>query len=292
MSNLKTRLVEAHTVPALVEKERISDYAVNIFKILPTKSGIKKALKKGEITIDGRKASSGDWLFGGEKITISQENKVRPYKLNYDVVYEDDHLAVINKPAGIPVHSHAHRNIQNSLSYNLSASSIDDAMLIPRPVHRLDHETSGLLIIAKTYQAMTQLVQDLADRKVNKTYTAVAIGKIDQVSPITIDLDDKQCETHFTIKQSILSEKYGNLNMLEIDLKTGRRNQIRKHFLMIGNPILGDKKFNIPDKVSYGNGLYLIANKLGFKHPISSDQLDIQIPLPIKYSRIFTESKK
>lgn len=255
--------------------------------MLPTKSGIKKALKKGEIQIDGKPAHSGDWLIGGEKITLSQESTINPYELYYDVVFEDDHLAVINKPAGIPVHSHAHRNIQNSLSFNLSQSGITEAMLVPRPVHRLDHETNGLLIIAKTYETMTKLAQALADREVDKTYTAVSIGKMIHIGPIDIELEGKACKTEFNILETIDSEKYEQLNLIKIDLKTGRRNQIRKHFLSIGNPILGDKKFCLPDKVSYGNGLYLIANKLSFLHPDTSEKLNIEIPLPKKYTRLF-----
>jgi len=289
---LKKLQVETHIVPALLEKQRISDYAVNVFKILPTKSGIKKALKKGEVAIDGRRANSGDWLLGGEQLTLSKENKLRPYELYYDVIFEDDYMAVIQKPAGVTVHSHAHRNIQNSLSYNLKTSGLAGSMLVPRPVHRLDHETSGLLIVAKTYDAMTKLVQDLADRKVNKTYTAVSIGKLNHTNPIDIELDDKPSETHFELKQSITSARYEQLNLLEIDLKTGRRNQIRKHFLAIGNPILGDKKFCLPEKISYGNGLYLIANKLSFDHPISKAKLNIEIPLPKKFTRLFFENNQ
>lgn len=286
---METLQIESHIVPTLPEKKRISNYAVNIFRLLPTKSGVKKALKKGEISIDGRPANSGDWIFGGEKLTLSQENKIKPYKLLYDVVYEDDYIAIINKPAGVPVHSHSHRNIQNSLSFNIKPSNLDERMLVPRPVHRLDHETSGLLIVAKTYDAMTKLVQSLADRSVDKTYTAVAIGKISNEGAIEFELEGKKCKTVFSIAKTIDSEKYEQLNLLEINLKTGRRNQIRKHFLAIGNPILGDKKFYLPEKISYGNGLYLIANKLIFNHPISGKQLNIEISLPKKYSRLFPE---
>lgn len=279
--------IEIHKVPPLIEKIRFSDYAINIFKTLPTKSGVKKALKKNEIYIDDKIASSGDWLTGGEELRLKQEIKFNLYKLDYDVVYEDDYLAIIHKPAGVPVHSHAHRNIQNSLPHNLKPSSIPSAMQLPRPVHRLDHETSGLLIVAKTYEAMTSLGQDLAEGKVKKIYTTVAIGNIVQVSPITATIDDKVSTTNFKIIETISSEKYEKLNLLEIDLKTGRKNQIRRHFLGIENPILGDKKYFLENKLSYGNGLYLIANALSFVHPIKKDLLSVNIPLPQKFKRLF-----
>lgn len=278
---------ETHIVPFQIDKQRIGNYAINIFKAAPTKSGFKKALKKGEVKIDGRIAKSRDWVFGGEEVVLTKVINVKPCDLDYDVVYQDDHLAVINKPAGIPVHSHGHRNIQNSLPVNLSETSLEGALLIPRPVHRLDHETSGLLIVAKTYSAMTKLVQDLANRTINKNYLAVCIGKLTETSPIITELNGKACETKFKILATIDSEKYEQLNLLKIDLKTGRRNQIRRHFMSIGNPILGDKKFFIPEKVSYGNGLYLVANKLVLRHPITNSVIDLTLPIHKKYSRLF-----
>jgi len=278
---------EIHKVPTLDERIRFSDYAVNIFTSLPTKSGVKKALRRREIKINGKLAASGDWLTGGEELVLDMEVKVNEYKLSYEVVYEDDHLAVINKPAGIPVHSHTHRNIQNSLPFNLQSSAIIGAMQIPRPVHRLDYETSGLLIIAKTYEAMTHLGQDLAQRNIQKIYTAVAIGSIAQQCPITAPVDDKPSMTRFKIIDTINSEKYDKLNLLEIDLKTGRKNQIRRHFYEIGNPILGDKKFYLEDKISYGNGLYLSASALSFIHPITKEAINLKIGLANKFIRLF-----
>ena len=278
---------ETHTVPALNERIRLSDYAINIFSSLPTKSGVKKALKKNEITINGEIASSGDWLSGGEELRLEKVIKLNLYKLSYEVVYEDDHLAVVNKPAGVPVHSHSHRNIQNSLPYNLALSSIKHALQIPRPIHRLDHETNGLLIIAKTYQAMTSLGQDLANRKIKKSYTAVTIGQMSHPSPIRDALDGKECNTFFKIIESTSSKKYEMLNLVEVNLDTGRRNQIRRHFLGIGNPILGDKKYFIEDKVSYGNGLYLMADALMFSHPITKEIINLSIPVTKKYARLF-----
>ena len=279
--------IEIHKVPELEKQTRFSDYAINIFRSLPTKSGVKKALKKGEIKINGKLASSGDWLSGGEELVLEQDIKFNLYKLSYDVVFEDDHLAIINKPAGIPVHSHAHRNIQNSLPHNLQPSTIGHALQIPRPVHRLDHETSGLLIVAKTYEAMTQLGQDLAERKIKKNYTAVAIGKIERKSPILEALDGKPSSTVFRILASIDSEKYEQLNLLEIHLTTGRKNQIRRHFLGIGNPILGDKKYYLENKLSFGNGLYLTASALSLIHPITKDHITLNIKLAKKFTRLF-----
>lgn len=279
--------IEIHKVPRLDERIRFSDYAVDIFKALPTKSGIKKALKRGEIKINDKLASSGDWLIGGEELVLNKEVKYALYKLSYDVEYEDDHLAVINKPAGIPVHSHAHRNIQNSLPHNLKPSSILHAMQMPRPVHRLDYETSGLLIVAKTYDAMISLGDALANRKIEKTYTAVAIGVINKESPIKGPIDNKSSYTKFKIIDSITSEKYDKLNLLDIALKTGRKNQIRRHFHSIGNPILGDKKYYLDNKISYGNGLYLTASALSFLHPITQDRLELKIKLSNKFTRLF-----
>ena len=279
--------VEIHIVPELKERIRVSDYTINIFKSLPTKSGVKKALKRGEIKIDDEIAHSGDWLIGGEKLQLELEVKFSLYKLKYEVVWEDDHLAVINKPAGVPVHSHGHRNIQNSLPHNLSPSTILHAMQLPRPVHRLDYETSGLLIIAKTYDAMTRLGEDLAARQITKTYSAVTIGKINHQSPIIESIDKKPSITNFKVIESITSDKYEQLNLLEINLETGRKNQIRRHFLGIGNPILGDKKYYLQNKVSYGNGLYLIANALSLAHPITEDPITLEIPLSKKFIRLF-----
>jgi len=282
---------EKHHVPYLSKQERLSDYSVGIFQSIRSRKGIKKAIKKGWITINGNKGSSGDFVRGGEELILTIEEVVKPVlELKLEVLYEDDLLAIINKPAGITVSGNKSRTIQNALSYNLKISKHPDAIARPEPIHRLDYPTSGLLLIGKTRSAVNALNQSFASRSVQKTYHAISIGVIPEAGVIEAPIDNKLSKTSYQIIESISSDRFVRLNLVEINLHTGRRHQIRKHLFSIDSPILGDPLYFNDGLLLKGKGLYLHASRLSFNHPITKKIINIESDLPKKFRKIFPGS--
>ena len=136
-------IIESHIVPERIQKVRFLDYSVEIIKSLRSRSSIKKAIKRGELLLNGETVAGGTWIEPGQKIElIDNENKPpKPYELNLEIIFEDESLAIITKPAGISVSGNKYRTIQNALLANLKTSSEPDSLKWPRPVHRLDYAT-------------------------------------------------------------------------------------------------------------------------------------------------------
>lgn len=283
------KLKESHKVPYLDKPIRLQEYAVGIFSTIPTKSGIKKAIKKGLVFVNSKVATTALFISGNESIELYQEEVSEPKRkfiFPLKIIYEDDFLAVILKPSGIVVSGNSFANINNALEQNLKPSSQKDAV-IPRAVHRLDYPTSGLLLISKTNSTTHYLAKLFEEKRIQKTYHAVTIGKMKNEGEIDILIDEKESKSEFKVLQSIISEKYGGLNLVELNPKTGRRHQLRKHLHGIGNPILGDKEYYIENLISYGNGLYLHATSLEFNHPVSGEKITVSSELPKKFKRLF-----
>ena len=156
-------------------------------------------------------------------------------------------------------------------------------------MHRLDYPTSGLLLISKTNTTTNYFTKLFEEKKIQKTYHAVTIGKMKKSGIIETLVDKKESISEYTVLQSIISEKYGFLNLVKLNPKTGRRHQLRKHLHGIGNPILGDKDYFIEDLISYGNGLYLHATSLEFNHPTTEKKMVISSALPKKFRRLFPD---
>ncbi|CAM1344657.1 RluA family pseudouridine synthase [Tenacibaculum amylolyticum] len=285
-------LLESHKVPKQETPIRLQEYIVGIFSSIPTKSGIKKAIKKDLVHVNGHKATTALFIHGGEFIELYQPEEntsKKQFIFPLEVLYEDDFLAIIVKPAGILVSGNSFATIYNALPQNLQKSTQKDTVP-PKPVHRLDYPTSGLLLIGKTNAALVTLSKLFEKKTIQKTYHAVTIGNMENSGIITFPVDDKPSESRYTVLQTIPSEKYGALNLVELHPKTGRRHQLRKHLHAIGNPILGDKEYYIEGLVSYGNGLYLHASSLTFVHPFTQEKVTFTKELPKKFRRIFSNS--
>lgn len=283
------KLKEQHKVPQLKQPIRLQEYGIGIFNTNPTRSGFKKAIKKGLVLVNGKTATTALFINGGELIELYQEaSNKKTFNFPLEVIFEDEYLAVIFKPAGVLVSGNSFATIANALEQNLKKSTLEDAV-IPRPVHRLDYPTSGLLLIGKTNAATIALTKLFEEKEIEKTYHAITIDNMKSSGEITIPVDDKESKSLFTVLQSIPSEKYTFLNLVELHPKTGRRHQLRKHLHAIGNPILGDKDYYIEALLSYGNGLYLHASKLEFIHPFTNQKVLFEKELPKKFKRIFPD---
>lgn len=284
--------IDTHRVPTLFVRQRLQEYAVGMFRTLPSRKSVKNAIKKGLIFVNEEMGYTGDWISGGETIDLYQQEESKKPVLDFklDVLYEDEHLAVIYKPAGILVSGNKRFTIENALAFNLRKSSMKDALLRPEPIHRLDYPTSGALLVGKTVGAVIALNLKFEIRTMAKTYTAVTIGKMQEAGIIESPIDDRPSKSEYKKLISITSEKYGALNLITLNPHTGRRHQLRKHLSQVGHPIFGDELYGIDGLILKGKGLFLHASKLQFEHPITKKEIVVAAPLPKKFIKLFPEA--
>lgn len=282
--------IETHQVPDLLKNRiRLSDYAGAKFSSIPSRKGMKKAIDNGLVTVNGKTAKTGDWLIGGETIVLFTVETARNpnLNLNIEVLYEDEYLAVVNKPAGIEVSGNKKWALENALSSTITPSNELDAVAQPQAIHRLDFPTSGVLLIGKTMRSVSALNQLFKNREVEKKYHAICIGELPDEGTIDTPIDKKESVSVYNVISRLESKKYGGLNLLELSLKTGRRHQLRKHLSGIENPILGDQQYFIEGKIMTGNGLYLHASSIRFQHPQTQQEIVVQSPMPKKFKKLF-----
>ncbi|MDO9577691.1 MAG: RluA family pseudouridine synthase [Candidatus Cloacimonadales bacterium] len=287
------KVIQSHRVPEDIPQVRFIDYARQIFTIIPSRQGVRKAIKRGEILIDGKPAEYGRWMQPGMLLELIESEKKNPkiFSLKFEVIYEDEFLAVINKPAGFPVSGNRFKTIENALLYNIAISNEADALSLPKPVHRLDALTSGLLIIAKTTSARIELGKQFANKEIQKRYRGIVMAKIADQGTIDSPVEGKEAITDFKLIESIPSLRSGWLSLVDLWPKTGRTHQLRIHLAGIGHPILGDKLYGEEHHVFQGKGLFLCAVELDFLHPISGKKLNFQIEEPSKF-RIHLEREQ
>ena len=283
------QLTETHIVQKLEKPVRFQEYGVGIFKTIPTKSGVKKAIKKELIFIDGILATTSKFISGDEKIELFQTENSSTFErleLNLEVLFEDDYLAIIYKPAGILVSGNKFVTIANGLTQNLKKSKLFDAVK-PQPIHRLDYPTSGVLLVGKTSDTIIKLGKLFENKEIQKTYFAITIGKMNLEGKLNSPIDEKNAHTEFEVLKSVTSERFGYLNLVKLQPKTGRKHQLRKHLSGIGNPILGDKEYFLENKVLTRKGLFLHAATLDFIHPFTKEKISISKENPKKFTKIF-----
>lgn len=280
---------EIHIVPDIPSPIRLQEYGVGIFIGALTKSALKKAIKKNFITVNDVVATSATLINAGECISLSIPKEVSPNKklvFLLKVLFEDDYLAMIHKPAGILVSGNSFKTIANALAQNIHRSNLPDATN-PQPVHRLDYATTGVLLVGKTSSSIRALNRMFEDKKVEKTYYAVTIGEMNDRGKITSEIDGKKSQSNYKLFKSVSSKRFGKLNLVKLKPLTGRRHQLRKHLSSIDNPILGDKEYGIENLILSGKGLYLHAYSLNFIHPFTNKQVYLIDEVPKRFKKIF-----
>lgn len=285
-------VLETHIVPAVSEKIRLQEYAVSIFNSIQTRSGIKKAIKKGLILIDGKKAHTADWIKKGQKIEILKpeisDRKV--FRLKLDVLFEDEHLAVIHKPPGYPTSGNFFKTIQNALPYNLTASPAIDKLEFPLPAHRLDNPTSGLLLCAKTRKVLSALHDQFSERKIKKTYYALVKGEILKTLQFSASIDNKPAQTVID-PEKLYKPATGIYTLVRANPVTGRTHQIRIHLAGNGTPIVGDKQYGNEESGIFKNkNLFLFAGNICFIHPVTNNAMSFRLKLPGKFRKLNYQS--
>ena len=277
------------TISGISERIRILDYVLlHISSVLPSRSAVKKAFKKDLILLNGKVAQTGDWLVEGDLIEIKERPKdqFKVFPLVLEILFEDEFMAVINKPAGFSVSGNYYKTLQNALPYNLSISLEEDALALPRPVHRLDKLTSGILLVAKTRRAQIALGRQFEEQEVSKIYFAIVKGKLDADGVIDFSVEDRDAITFYKSIRVERSLSYGYISLVQLYPKTGRTHQLRIHLAEKGHPIIGDYVHD-SEKVLKGKGMFLTACKIEFKHPFSLSKMSFEISPPAKYDSLF-----
>ena len=276
-------------MPLLSNPIRIQEYGVGIFISAFTKSALKKALKKKYITVNEVIASTATFIKSGDQIRLSipkEANSKNKLIFPLKVIFEDEHLAVIHKPAGILVSGNSLKTIANALEQNIKFSTLPDAIK-PQPVHRLDYPTTGILMIGKTSSSIRALNKMFEDKNIEKSYYAIAIGKLNNEGTIDMPIDNKKAQSNYIKLQSVPSKRFGELNLVKLNPQTGRRHQLRRHLADHGNPILGDQKYGIDHLILYGKGMYLHAYSLKFIHPFTNERMILKDESLERFNKIF-----
>lgn len=261
-----------------------------------SRSQANEAIKNGNILVNGKAVKAKYSVKEGDLVTYDlPEPEVLEYEaedIPLDIVYEDDDVAVVNKPQGMVVHpsvGHTSGTLVNALMYHIHDLSSINGVVRPGIVHRIDKDTSGLLMIAKNDRAHQALAEELKDKKSLRKYLAIVHGNISNdrgviEAPIgrsekdrkkqAITAKGKPAVTHFKVL-----ERFGNYTLVELTLETGRTHQIRVHMAYIGHPVAGDPLYG-PRKTLKGNGQFLHAQTLGFTHPTTGESLRFSVEPP------------
>lgn len=290
----KRYIRSSHIVPHDAPHLRLSDYANGLFAELPSRKAAKKAIDRGLFRIDGTTADTSRWVVPGMVIELLDE--IRPINKAFhcpmQIVYEDSSMAIIVKPAGLPVSGNYFQTVQNALPLLLMPSNLTDAMPVPRPVHRLDSPTTGLLAIAKTYSAAKILGQQFAEKTARKNYFAVVCGNTTNEGECTLPIDGLQAHSSWRLVGTVPSLRYGTLSLLDLVPHTGRTHQLRIHCAHMGWPIYGDTHYGTNMDIVSGKGLFLAACKLSIMHPISKHQIEIEMDIPAKFVSLFERESR
>lgn len=278
------------------EKERLDMYLSEHEFASKSRSYVQNLIKDKHILVNDQKVKTGYLLKTGDIITIFEVEPVtldiKPVDLDLDIVYEDDDLLVINKPVGLVVHpasSYHEPTLVHGLMHQVDHLSSINGVIRPGIVHRIDKDTSGLLVVAKHDEAHQLLSEQLKHHEIKRTYVALVYhdfkeneGTID--APIArhpknrlkmaIVEDGKRSVTHFKVLK-----RFGDYTLISCELETGRTHQIRVHMAYINHPIVGDPLYG-PKQVIGDQGQFLHATKLSFIHPIKKEHMTFTADMP------------
>ena len=287
-------IIQTHIVPENADRKRFNDYAFGIIQSIPSRSGIKKAIKRGLLIIDGKKSETGRWITPGQKIELIENPQIKPkpYKMNLQIVFEDDHIIVINKPAGLVSSGNQFKTAVNAVCHNAKPSKKGDRLDWPKPAHRLDSATSGLLLFAKSTQALLSLNQQFEKKTIKKRYRAIVNGKIDQEGLIDLSIDDKAALTRYLRINFVESLQNQWLSHVDLFPESGRTHQLRIHLSKMGHPIVGDKIYGKEGDILKHKGLFLCAIQLEFVHPETNQNMILKIEEPPKFNSLLKREKR
>jgi len=285
---------ETYTLPKTANIQFLNTFIPQIFKFIPSKAKAVKAIQLGEILVNGNtvsfdaKVKAGDVIqFQKKSIPQKSKSKIRVYEEKIEVVFEDEHLGILNKPGGIPVNGNQFKTLENTLPFNLKFSKEKDALEIMRPLHRLDEPTCGLVLSAKTERAQVIMGKQFEQKTIRKRYKAVVIGQLkNPKGVINSPIDGKPSQTEYEVVSVVRSGMYNYLSLVNLFPVTGRTHQLRIHMSELGHPIVGDKYYTENFPVLSEKGLLLCSDKVWFQHPISNENIEVEIDIPQKFKKL------
>jgi len=278
------KLLETHIVQKLDSPVRIQSYDVAMFTSILSKSALKKTIKKKCIYVNGAIATTATYLNTNDTVEVFDIETIikKIFKLEIPVIFEDDNIAIIDKPAGFPTNGNYFKTIENALPHNLKPSSAIDVLRFPKPVHRLDNPTSGILLIAKTKSAQIHLYKQFEQQQISKEYQAIVIGKTNPKGEVYSAVSEKDAFTIYETLQTVSSLQNEFLSLVKLVPKTGRTHQLRIHLASIHHPIIGDQLYG-KEEENYKKGLFLCATAIHFTHPKTMRKFSFSISPPNKY---------
>lgn len=278
-------------------------------KLDKTRSAVKKLVDDGEITVGGNKVKAGRTLKIGEEISVNIPDPVKldleAENIPLDIIYQDKDIAIINKPQGMTVHAgngtHG-STLVNALLYHLDSLSGINGVIRPGIVHRIDKDTSGLLVVAKNDAAHLSLSEQIKNKTCHRIYLALLEGTVKQndgVIDTFIGRSDKN-RTMMAVKDSgrravthfKVLKRYKEFTFAEFKLETGRTHQIRVHCKYIGHPIVGDPVYGYEKQKFKLNGQLLHAWKLELTHPSTGERMSFEAPLPDYFQAVLQKLDK
>ena len=274
-----------------------------------TRSYAAVLIEDGNVLVNDKQAAKNTKLKTGDRIDVTipdpQEYSAEPENIPLDIVYEDEHLLVVNKPKDMVVHPAAGNysgTLVNAILYHCgdSLSGINGIMR-PGILHRIDKNTSGLLLVAKNDNAHLFLAEQIKEHSFTREYAAVVYGNIKNDSgtvnaPIArhpvkrkqmaIVQGGKEAVTHYTV-----IERFGNFTHLRLQLETGRTHQIRVHMASLGHPVAGDDVYGPTKVITKLGGQCLHARKIGFIHPVTREYMEFTSDLPEYFTKFLNECR-
>lgn len=285
------------------------DAFVSSLNVHISRSFAQKLIKEGKIFVNNKNVKESYKVKAKDEVSIiidiPKETTLKPQNIPLDIIYEDKDIIVVNKPKGMVVHpgnGNKEGTLVNAvLAYAKDLSGIGGE-LRPGIVHRIDKDTSGLIIIAKNDEAHRNLSEQIKNHKVTKIYTALVRGNISEDDatinmPIGRDKNDrkkmavtndgKEAITHFKVLK-----RYGDYTLLKLKIDTGRTHQIRVHLAKIGHPVVGDETYSNGKNEFNVHGQMLHSTYLKFKQPITGEELEMRAPLPEYFQKVLEQLKE
>lgn len=272
-----------------------------------SRSKLQRWISNGLVLVNGQQVADKYKVKIGDQVVVTPEGPhpidLKPEDIPLDIVYEDDDVLVVNKPQGMVVHpapGHPDHTLVNALMYHSPLSTINGEFR-PGIVHRIDKDTSGLLMVAKNDRAHQSLAAQLKSKTTKREYIALVHGRIKEEkgtidAPLGRSRKDRKKQaivangrhavTHFKVL-----ERYRNYTLIKCRLETGRTHQIRVHLASIGHPLAGDPLYG-PRKTLPGRGQYLHARLLGFVHPTTGKEMVFTAPLPAYFQQMIAKLRQ
>ena len=284
------------TKTVIAEKsERLDVYLSE--KLDKTRSAVKKLVEDKNVTVNGRVEKAGKTLKEGDEITVVLPDPVKldleAENIPLDIIYQDEDIAIINKPQGMTVHAgngvHG-STLVNALLYHLDSLSGINGVIRPGIVHRIDKDTSGLLVVAKNDAAHVSLSEQIKNKTCRRIYLALVEGVVKENDGVidtfigrsdknrtmmAVKPDGRRAVTHYKVIR-----RYKDYTLMEFSLETGRTHQIRVHTKYLGHPVVGDPVYGYKTQKFRLNGQLLHAFRLELTHPKSGERMAFEAPLP------------